>query len=366
MKVIILSAILFSLSLSSSLVAAVQDGQGSRPANRARPTTAILCVLNKSDATAQLLDAQSGKELALVKVGDGPHEAAASPDGAFIVACNYGGRRPGSSLTVIDCKKLKSIRTIQLKGYHRPHGIQFLPDGKHLVVTAETERKLLVIDFASGKVTAAIDTAQDVSHMVALSPNGKRAYVANIRSGSVSVLDLEKGERIKNIETGAGAEGIAAHPTRPEVWITNRAADSVSVLDTNKLVITKTIVCGKFPIRVAFNKSGTFALVTCPRSGDIAVIDVESRKEIRRIDMGRGKQDDGEKRLFRGQFPPGSPAPIGILVAGSRAFVANTFADQISVVDLSTFKVIARWKTGKQPDGMAYALLRTRNENLYK
>jgi YVTN family beta-propeller protein len=48
--------------------------------------------------------------------------------------------------------------------------------------------------------------------------------------------------------------------------------------------------------------------------------------------------------------------PVGILVHpdGRRAFVANTNADVVTVLDLEKNAVSGRLKAGKEPDGMAY------------
>jgi YVTN family beta-propeller protein len=49
--------------------------------------------------------------------------------------------------------------------------------------------------------------------------------------------------------------------------------------------------------------------------------------------------------------------PVGVLVApdGKRAYVANTQADLVTVIDCVKWKVARRLKAGKEPDGMAYA-----------
>jgi len=316
-----------------------------------------LVVLNKSDADVSLIDPSSGTTLARIAVGRGPHEAAASPDGKLVVVCNYGRRAPGSSLSVIDVDTRAVVRTIDL-GHHRPHGVQFTPDGKRCVVTAESEKKLLVVDPLAGEVVAAIDTDQGLSHMVALDRAGERAFVANIRSGTVTVIDLEKREPVAVIATGRGAEGIAAHPVRDEVWVTNRSADTVSVIDTVGLEVRHEMDCGSFPIRIAFTPDGEHALISCARSGDLAVLKAKTRELVRRISMKEQMlpAKERERRAFGGKRE--SPMPIGILVepGGRRAYVANTNADAVSVVDLQHWKVVRRIATGHEPDGMAWVV----------
>ncbi len=316
-----------------------------------------LVVLNKSDATASFLDTKMGKSLATIPVGDGPHEAAASPDFSLVVVCNYGTRRAGSTLTVIDVKSQRAIKTIDLTPYHRPHGIVFLEDGKRVLVTAEAEKKLLLVNIEIGKVEAAIDTDQQASHMVAVARDGSLAFVANIASGSVSVIDLHKRELKKVIRTGAGTEGVFVHPTRPEVWVTNTRANSVSIIDMRSLEVVAGMKSGANPIRVAITPDGAYALVSCARAAEVWVYDTATHDVVAKILMDEEPVSDDEKqtRLFSDRFDQ-SPVPVGIQIQpdGKLAYVSNTNADVISVIDLSTWKIVNRLRAGKEPDGMAW------------
>lgn len=348
-----------------------QEGGAAPAAPSAAPRGPALLVLNKSVASASLFDLESWTEQAVFEVGVGPHEAATSPDGSLAVVCNYGDRKPGNSLTVIDLRAGRVLRTIELRTETtedgesrtiellRPHGIQFLLDGT-VVVTSESSRNLVLVDVQAGKVLATIPTQQNGSHMVALAPDAKRAYVANIGSGSMTAIDLEARKPLKVVPTGAQAEGIAVHPTRPEVWVTNRQANTISIVDTGSLDVTTTIDCGRFPIRAAFTPDGKHALVSCAADGAVEVYDVAARELAHRIPMAdeaapAPAPSDASGRVFGGQFGS-SPVPVGILVTpnGKRAFVANTQTDTVTVLDLTTWKVERRIATRREPDGMTF------------
>lgn len=305
-----------------------------------------LLVLNKSDNTVSLLDLASKKSVATIPTGAGPHEVAVSPDGRTAVVCNYGSQlEPGSSLTVIDVAARKVLRTVDLKEYRRPHGIAWLRSTE-VAVTTEGTKNLLIVDVAAGNVTAAIDTDQNGSHMVALAPAHDRAFVANIGSGSVTVIDLKEKRRIANIASGQGTEGVDISPDQREVWATNRGANTVSVIDVASLKIVATVESKSFPIRAKFTPDGKHVLVSNAQSGDVAVFDAATRREVRRIKM----QSDQSSQ---------SPVPVGILVVPSlsRAFVANTNADIVSVIDLRTWQIVERLIAGKEPDGLGYSQL---------
>ncbi len=322
-----------------------------------------LVVLNKAEATASLIDLESGTVRATLPTGQGPHEAAVSPDGRLALVGNYGSRgAPGSSLTVIDVPGARVVKTIDLGEYRRPHGLLWLPDGRRALVTAEGNRALIEVDISSGSVKRAFVTKQDVSHMVEVALGGRRAFVANIGSGSVSVVDLEKGAVIRTIATGAGAEGITATIDGKEVWVTNWGDDTVSVIDAESLDILATIPCTSFPIRAKATPDGQYVLVSCARSGDLAVIGTSSRKVVRRIAQDL-KVADTDGRLFGSQFDESS-VPIGIVIHpdGGRAWVAHTNADVIAEIDLQSWRVIRLLQAGREPDGMAYSALEVKKD----
>jgi YVTN family beta-propeller protein len=314
----------------------------------------LLIVLNKSDDTASLLDAKTGVSKATVAVGHAPHEVSVLSDGRTAAVSNYGDReRPGRTLTLIDLEKNSAAGTIELPEGARPHGSEPLSDGR-LLVTAEGLKELLIVDPKSRRVEARIPTGREVSHMVVSTPDAKRAFVANIGSGSVTAVDLVAKTVLRDIPTGEGAEGIAITPDGRQVWVTNRGADTISVVDAGTLAVTAKIPAPKFPIRVKITPNGKRALVSCAQSGDVAVFDTVTRALVKRIGIDREAVAGSADRLFSTQFGK-SPVPVGLLIApdGKRAWVASTNADVVTEIDLSMLTVTRRLTAGKEPDGMA-------------
>lgn len=318
-------------------------------------TAATLVVANKSEATVSLVDLGGGRVVATLPTGEAPHEVAVSPDGRTALVTNYGNRgAPGSTLTVIDVAAATVVRTIDLTPYSRPHGVAWLADGRRALVTVEANRALLVVDVPKGAVETAVETRADVSHMVAVTPDGTRAFVANIGSGSITAIDLGARIRLRDVPTGPGAEGVCVTPDGGQVWVTNRAGDSVSVVDAGSLQVVRTLEAAAFPIRAVATPDGAHVLVTCAESSDIAVFSAARKAPVRRVPLPAGTSN-GHGRLFGDRFGSSS-VPIGIVVSGDgrRAYVAHSNADVISVVDLARWEKVDELHAGKEPDGMAW------------
>jgi YVTN family beta-propeller protein len=314
---------------------------------------ATLVVANKAEATASLIDLERGEVIATLVTGEGPHEVGISPDGRFALVANYGARgSTGNSLTLIDIPEAKVVKSIDLGEYRAPHGVEWI-DAERAVVTVEANQALVLVDVKKGVVVQSIDTDQQVSHMVAVDPGEWLAYVANIGSGTVSVLDLESGERISNVATGQGAEGVAVS-TAGHIWVTNRADDTLTVLDGETFKTLKEISSPGFPIRAMATPKGQ-VLITRARAGELAVYDAATFDEVRTVKFDINSLGT-EGRLFGDRFGDSS-VPIGVVVdgAGERAFVAHANADVITEVDLASGEIIRLLRAGREPDGMGYS-----------
>ncbi len=305
-----------------------------------------LLVVNKSDDNLSLIDFPSALEIARITVGATPHEVDVSPDGKTAIVSNYGSSMPGSTVSVIDIKSAKVVGLITLKITSRPHGIQWLADGKHAVVTTEGVGELTLLDIPKRVVIKSFETDQSGSHMVAVGRDQNMAYVANVASGSVTAIDLSGKKPRQNIKTGRGAEGIAITPDGSEIWVSNRGENTVTILNVETLEIKEKISTGKFPIRVTMGLNN-LALVTNAEDGTIDVYDVKSRKRI--------------SRTMSHNAGAGS-VPVGILVTNEDVFVANTNVGVITRFRLSDMKAIGTLKAGRQSDGLAFSSLRVKSQ----
>lgn len=314
-----------------------------------------LMVGNKSADTVWFLALDDGRRTAVVDAGPGPHEIAVSPDGRRAVVTNYGAGTPGHTLTVLDLAGDAAPRMLELGAHGRPHGARFLPDNRRLVVTAEASGHLLVVDLdaAEGRdpVEAAIEVGDGTGHMVALSDDGRFAYVSKIAAGTVSRIDLDGKRKTAERASGDGAEGLAFRRGHDELWVGNRAAGTVTVHDPDTLEVLHTLESDGFPIRVVFTADGRHALVTNARAGELAVFDADSRARVATVALLR---EDGEYRdtlLGRGGLP------IGVIADPERprAYVAISGADEVAVIDTARWKVVDRWRTGREPDALGIA-----------
>lgn len=319
----------------------------------------MLIVASKSGNDVYFIDRKTGETLAVLPTGLEPHEVEVSDDGKFAVVCNYGKRDdPGNTLSVYDIEKLNYVKTIELNEHTYPHGMKWIAGTSQMLVTAEGSRHLLVVDIELGEVVKQLHTEEEVSHMVAATPDFGRVFVPSIRTGNVAVFDLKTAELIDHIYSGAGAEGIDVSPDGKEVWITNRADNTISVFDTHSLELLDTIPCSDFPIRAKFTPNGKYFVVSNARSGDIAVFDAAERRLKGRVEMVPPPASAEDDTRYFAEFE-GTSIPIGIVIPDdSTVFVANTRSDAVTEINLNKMEISRHIQAGKEPDGIHFSSLK--------
>lgn len=320
-----------------------------------------LVVLNKGEASASLLELASGRVVATMPVGDGPHEVAARADGRVAVATDYGtGPAPGRTLTVLDLVGRRALRTIDLGRHRRPHGIAWLPDGRRVVVTVEADSAVLVVDVERGVVERALRTDQAGTHMLVVAPDGGRLWTANLGSGSVTLLDLVRGTRVRTVTTGRFPEAMDLAPDGRTLWVADRVLEKVTRLDAATLDTLDSRPTGRFPNRLKFTPDGRTALVSNAQSSTVGLYAVDGFRADGSIAIPLDSALARPQML--GAQLRGSAVPLGIVVeaTGARAWVALAAMDRIAEVDLRTRTVTRLLAAGREPDGMALVTLPAR------
>lgn len=331
--------------------------ENARPDAPAR--AGVLVVANQDAASATILDAATLSPLATLPVGVGPHEVAVSPDGRWGVVSNYGDRTTvGNTLSVIDLAAPVPFvsRTIELGEYHRPHGVAFYAGGSRLAVTSETEQRLVLVDFLSGRVDTALATNGRGSHLVTLRRDGKLAWTSNGGDGTVTEYDLVARRTLRTFPAVAEDEGIATTPGGLLLWVASNSARTVTVFEMPAAQPVATLAGFGAPYRVGISRSGRLALVNDPLSNRIWVYEVGTRRELARIDLG-GAAGVKPSRGGRPGQPEAGPEGIAFDPIADFAYVTLHGSGQVAAVDLATFRVVSAGSVGAGPDGIAYSPL---------
>jgi YVTN family beta-propeller protein len=319
-----------------------------------------LLVVNKSDNSLSVIAIGDGREIARITTGPEPHEVEVNASNTLAVVSNYGAPDdPIATLTAVDLETLE-VSAIDLGTNTRPHGLAWLPDGRHLLVTTEGSQSVVLVDVEARKILAAIPVQGERPHMLVVDPTGRWAFVANMDSGSVSKLDLITRTVVATALTGEGTEGIAL-ASDGRLWTAAGGDGSVGVFDAATLDRIASIDVGGMAIRVELVEDHGIALVTSAVGGRITAIDMKSL-EVRNGVSTRWHWQNSSGRFFGGFFGV-LPVPVGtqLIAAGDSFYVAKSFGGVVVEFSLPGFEVLRVVAAGHEPDGMAITSLSTRD-----
>ena len=302
-----------------------------------RAPTGTLVITNKTPSTASIIDVASGRLLATLPTGDGPHEIVITRSGATAVVTDYGAQTGGNTLTVIDVPGKRVTRTIGLGEYRRPHGIVLLPGDTIAAVTSETNRAVLLVHIGRGEIVSAVPTAQSGSHMVGVTADGRRAWTGNIGSNTISELDLVTGTSLRTIAVPAQPEAINVTPDGSEVWVGSNATGMVSAVTTATGTVVPAATGFGWPYRVLWSPDATLVLLPDLRGETLRFVDRVSRAE-----------------LFRMALPGKAPQGITLTPDGRYAFLSFSGAASVAIIDVAARKIVRELAAGDTPDGVAY------------
>ncbi len=314
------------------------------PARPAPSTGALLLVANKGEHTLGLVDPDAGRQIATVpETGVTGHEVIASSDGRLAFVPIYGNSgvgspgTDGSTLDVIDLASRRLIHTIDFGHGVRPHCPMINPRDGLLYVTTELDNAVTIIDPQTLKIVGKVPTGAAESHMLAISPNGRLGYTANVGPGSVSVLDLVGRKTIAVIRVTTHVQRIAISNDGHWVFTSDTEKPRLAVIDTNTNKVARWIDMPGTGYGAAPTPDGKWLLIAMPDAHGVAVIDLSTMQVARTIDV------------------PPAPQEVIVRPDGQTAYVSCDRSRQVAAISTSDWKVEKLIDAGRSADGLAWA-----------
>ena len=388
-----------------STVSVVQTSTGLQTAQWTVGTGAYAAVFSPDGSKAYVssevsqsvtvVEVTTGTVLATIPVGYALRFMAISPDGATVYAESYDYAYE-SHLVAIDTATSTVTHVLSFANILGPLAIS--PDGKRLYTNASFSQPthLLVIDTKSFKVVERVPIS--VGTGVALTPDGKFAYVPNFGgepfNPNVAVVDTSTYKVVATIPLNVNLTPsyIEISPDGSMAWVSESpytgGAPVITVIQTstNQIVGQVPIPGSATPYVIVFSPNGKRAWVTADLNA-VDVINVSRMKVVSQIATlgnvhGPAISPDGTTLLLPNSGSSQVAAvsesggdtlaniPVGdmdggnqlfleyggaaVSLDGARAYVTNYFSDNLSVIDTASKTVLASVRTpGYGPTGVA-------------
>jgi DNA-binding beta-propeller fold protein YncE len=313
------------------------------PRRSAGHDDALLLVENKGEHSLSIVNAATRSELARVNLsGITGHEVAASSDGRFAYAPIYGNSGVGApgtngrTIDVIDLTSRRLVGEIDLGRPVRPHCAIYGRNGL-LYVTAELAQAVYVINPRTRKVVGQISTEQPESHMLAITRDGTRGYTANVGAGTVTALDIKARKPIAVIHVCKVLQRISLSADDRLAFTADQKQPRLAVIDTTANRVKGWITLPGVAFGTRATPDGRWLLATLPDTSQIAVVDLHTMKVARTINV------------------PESPQEILIPPGRHVAYISCDRSRQVAVLNLENWELEAPIHVGRNDDGMAWA-----------
>ena len=216
-----------------------------------------------------------------------------------------------------------------------------------LIAAGEVWKFDVATDTFQGKVRAGASPANIVA-----SPDGAQILATDwdiFNDGrAVRVIDATNMRVAKQLNVGLAPHGIQFSHDGQSIYVTNYLSDSISLLRASDYAEVERIPLGPDvrsersssyqPLQVVLTLDDRFAYVTCYNSGDVRVIDTQTRTVIDSIEVGR--------RPFLLEVSPG----------GAFVYVANQISNDVSVIRVMDHAVVKtiQHPSFANPHGVAF------------
>lgn len=288
-------------------------------------------VLNSLDATVSVIDPGNWTERSRIPTGKEPHHLYLTPDESSLIVANSAG----DSLTFLNPRTAEVQRVVY--GIIDPYHLRFSPDMKWLVTAGNRLNHVDIYrwDGKEPKLAKRIPTGKTPSH-VWIDEKSVTAYVSMQDSDELIAVDIPTQTIRWRTPTGPMPADIFGVHGSKTLLVGLTGSDGVQVFD----------VSGPQPLAVGKILTGKGAHAF-RSAGDGLGVFVSNRvaNTISRIDL----QTLQVKNTYA---VPGGPDCMDLSADGKTLLVTSRWAKKLSVLDLTSGKLLQQVPVGRSPHGV--------------
>jgi YVTN family beta-propeller protein len=207
-----------------------------------------------------VIDTTSLTRVKSIRTEGGIHNTYVTPDGKFVVA----GSIVGKKVNVIDQKTEEIVWTLPMEEGVRPMAFETNPDGstKRIFVELSNFNGFVTVDFATRKVVDKIPMPEVAAsekttaglqgspcHGLAVTPDGKTLTVLSKMNSRVYFVSLPDLKIVGETKVGHHPDWITLTPDGKRAYVANAGSNSVSVVDIATRKELTQIPVGQVPKR---------------------------------------------------------------------------------------------------------------------
>lgn len=184
-------------------------------------------------------------------------------------------------LLVVACLAFLGDSNLAAERDRSPVDLALSPDGNWLVTANQTANSLSLVRLEDGQLIGEVPTGARPA-AVAFTPDGKRLLASGAYGGELSLYDFDPAglKPAGSIQLGFEPRGIAVSPDGKLAYVALTADNVVAVVDLAKREVSERIEVGRWPRYLCLTPDGNRLAVGCSGNGGISVVDTQTNKRL--------------------------------------------------------------------------------------
>lgn len=301
-------------------------------------TGSTAVVVNDTSNSVSLIDTATNTSFATVAVGQLPLGVAVTPDGALAYVVDLGTSTASSAVTPVRLGATPSAQPSIGFSSNPPNFIAISPDGRKAYVTDPTNGKVVPLDLTTTPAAkGAAVPAGTHPEGIAFAPGGATAYATDNGGTSITPIDVATNAPGAAIPVRHQTFAIAVTPDGKTAYVTSLGDNTVTPVDLASGTALADIHVGAHPQGIAITPDGRTAYVADGGDGTVTPIDTATNGTSTPINVG------------------GSPYGIAVTPDGSTVYVTDGNGSSVTPITVATAAVGSAIPVGGDPRAIAIA-----------
>jgi YVTN family beta-propeller protein len=169
-----------------------------------------------------------------------------------------------------------------------PSDFDLAPDGETAVVSFGDSGRFGIANLAK-RVCYAFDLGRKLS-LARFRPDGRQVLIANADEPVLSIADARTGRLVVHLPLAVRARNMCLKSDGGQLFITGQGMDAVVIVYPYTTEVAETALAGRAPGFMAecTSQDADYLFVTNPESGEVTILDIDMRKVVAVVAVGRG------------------------------------------------------------------------------
>lgn len=149
--------------------------------------------------------------------------------------------------------------------------LRFRRDGKTILAGAQSSREIISIECATGRLLARLPLPVAPSHFC-FNPDGGQMFVTGAGQDVVAIVNPYQNEIDQTILAGRTPYAMAVSDSRNLLFVTNLESGDLTILDIESRSLAASVHVGENPGDVLLTPDGEYAMAIDRRTGNVSVV----------------------------------------------------------------------------------------------